>query len=362
MCIDTKTKESSEPATTVEDEQEPHELCSGIPPWHSFAFIVGLSAVVVPLLPSLEEIDSMSGKEVWTTRKFPELVSLETLAFVRLGIAGISIGLSAYLALIAKGWDVYANYKPRSKLRRVFVRLEGIGTLTPFTSWCWMVLGVGFLLRGIIALAGAKAVQAGGTVAEAAATTTTTTTPEWAEFVLGNKYLLRATLVSWELTGPFAMLVSSAITYSIWPQVKKGGKPHNLAGFRNQLQHNFNSFAALLEVTLLGGISVEFSHLSMAAAYGVVYVVFTWLMGKYYFGNKTVGPQYIYWFMDTTLEKTTTMALVALLFALTLYFAMFSFVVEMFLGSGSDDAGPPSLPANVAFLVAGVYIVCKFWD
>ena len=120
------------------------------------------------------------------------------------------------------------------------------------------------------------------------------------------------------------MLVSSAITYSIWPQVKKGGKPHNLAGFRNQLQHNFNSFAALLEVTLLGGISVEFSHLSMAAAYGVVYVVFTWLMGKYYFGNKTVG------------------------------LAMFSFVVEMFLGSGSDDAGPPSLPANIAFLVAGV--------
>ena len=197
MCIDTKTKESSEPATTVEDEQEPHELCSGIPPWHSFAFIVGLSAVVVPLLPSLEEIDSMSGKEVWTTRKFPELVSLETLAFVRLGIAGISIGLSAYLALIAKGWDVYANYKPRSKLRRVFVRLQGIGTLTPFippgAGWSWESA---FSCGGLFPLAGAKAVQAGGTVAEAAATTTTTTTPEWAEFVLGNKYLLRETLSS----------------------------------------------------------------------------------------------------------------------------------------------------------------------
>lgn len=332
-------------------EEKLPPLTTGIPPWHSFAYVATALAVTIPSLPSLEEIDTMSHPSVWTTRKFPGLVSPWGLAMVRLGIAGIALSLTLYLVLIDPGWDVYPNYKPPSKLRRVFIRLQGIGTMCPFTSWSWMILGLGFLCRGILALA-------------EVATAGEAPPPEWASSVLNNQNILRVTLILWELTGPFAILVSCVVKYVIWPEVIKGGKPHKLAGFRNQLQHNCNSIFALLEVTLLGGMSVEFTHLSLATFVCVIYISFTWIMARLYFGNKTVGPQYIYWFLDTTLEQTTTIALVALTVALMVFFVLFSVVVGMVLGSTNTEedgaSSPPSLVLNLAFLVIGTFLVCRF--
>jgi len=339
----------------IVEEKELPPLATGIPPWHAFAFLTIVLAICIPFLPSLEEIDALSQPDIWTARKFPDLISLQALAILRLSIAGIALGLTFYLAVICEGWDVFPNYKPHSKLRRVFLRLQGFGTLCPFTSWCWIILGLGFLTRGIIALAASHSEPAGDD--------DESSPPAWASSVLGNKHLLRATLVLWELTGPFAILVSSVVTYVIWPEVEKGGKPHNLAGVRNQLQHNCNTIFSLLEVTLLGGMPVEFSHLSLAATVGLLYILFTWIMAKLYFGNATtVVPQYIYWFMDTTLEQTTTIAIVVLTLALTSFFALFSVVVRTVLGGGGDESSsaPPSLVLNLAFLVVGTYLVCKF--
>jgi hypothetical protein len=349
------------PAMKYEDKAEEKQaneeqlppLTTGIPPWHSFAYVATALAMTIPSLPSLEEIDAMSHPSVWTTRKFPDLVSPWGLAVVRLGIAGVALSLTLYLVLIDPGWDVYPNYKPRSKLRKVFIRLEGIGTMCPFTSWSWMILGLGFLCRGILAIAAAATADAG----EAPP-------PEWVSSVFDNQNFLRVTLILWELTGPFAILVSCVVKYVIWPEAIKGGKPHKLAGVRNQLQHNCNSMFALLEVTLLGGMSVKFTHLSLATFVCVIYISFTWIMARLYFGNKTVGPQYIYWFLDTTLEQTTTIALVALTVALMVFFVLFSLVVGMVLGytnTGEDVASsPPSLVLNLAFLVTGTFLVCKF--
>jgi len=333
-----------------DDKEELPPLVSGIPPWHAFAFVTTLLAVAIPFLPTLEELDTLSEVSVWTTRKFPDLLSLRSLALCRLTMAGIALSLTVYLAL-GPGWQVYPNYKPKSKLRRVFIPLKGIGTLCPFTSWCWLVLGLGFLCRGMVALAAATVEAAGeeGPI------------PEWTTSILTNKILLRLTLVLWEFTGPFAILVSAVIKYVIYPEVVKGGKPHNLDGFRNQLQHNANSIFSLMEVTIMGGIPVEFSHLSMATIFGIGYISFTWIMARLYFGNAEVGPQYIYWFMDTTLEDTTTKALAALVLALTLFFAIFSVVVGTVLGgSGGGEASSPSLALNVAFLLVGSKFVCKF--
>lgn len=330
-------------------------LPNGIPPWHTLAFCALALSVSIPFLPSPEEIDGLSDAPVFAHRKFPDLVSLWTLAVVRLVIASIALGLTLWLALVDPGWDVDPNYKARSRCRRTVVRLQGIGTLCPFTSWAWMILGFGYLCRGLVALAVYYGSETGS------ATTTTTTTVPWMSFVLSNKQFLRATFVLWELTGPLAFLVSCAVKYAIWPQALRSGKPHHLAGFRNQLQHNANAIFALLEVTLLGGLSVEFSHLSMASLLGFSYLVFTWFMSVFYFGSKTVGPQYLYWFLDTTLEETTTMAVMALFFALVLFFGVFSVVIGTLLGtSGADNALPASLPLNIAVLFIGSRFACKF--
>lgn len=325
-----------------------HPIQTGIPPWHSFVFLAFLVSITIPFLPSWEELDEMSALGVWTHRTFPHLVSLEALAAIRLGIAAVALGLTFYLACIHEGWDVYPNYKPRSLLRREFIRLQGIGTMAPFTSWCWLIYGLGFLTRGILVLAvlahQQSAHRADNTVLEA--------------YILENKYLLRLTLVLWELTGPLAMLVSAVVKYVIWPQVAAGGKPHNLAGFRNQLQHNCNAIGSLLEVTFLGGMKISFSHLSMPTLLGVVYILFTWIMATKHFGNKTIGPQYIYWFMDTTLGETTTKALAALAFALALFFGIFSVAVQHFLHGGAHGDSSPA--TNLLFLVVGTRLVCKF--
>lgn len=333
---------------TTNDDGVVHPIQTGIPPWHSFVFIAFLVLCTIPFLPSWEELDEMSALTVWTHRTFPNLVSLEALAAIRLGIAAVALGLTFFLACIHEGWDVFPNYKPHSLLRREFIRLEGIGTMAPFTSWCWLIYGVGFLTRGILVVA-VLAHQ-----------------HDWADkaalevYILENKYLLRSTLILWELTGPLAMLVSAVVKYVIWPQVVAGGKPHNLAGYRNQLQHNCNAIGSLLEVTFLGGMKIAFSHLSMPTLLGVVYILFTWTMATMYFGNEKIGPQYIYWFMDTTLRETTTKALAALAFALTLFFGIFSVAVQHFLHGGAH--GDSSLATNLVFLVVGTRLVCKFKD
>lgn len=327
-----------------------HPIQSGIPPWHSVFFLTALSSICIPLLPSVEHLDARSSVETWTHRKFPDLVSLRTLAGIRLVTAFVALGSTFYLACIGDGWPVFANYKPNSKLRREFIRLQGLGTLCPFTSWAWMIFGFGFLTRGAIALAVCLLEE--GALSDSLALAVE-------QNLLRNKILLRTTLVLWELTGPLAILVSAVVKYAIWPQVIKGGKPHKLAGVRNQLQHNANSIMSLMEVTLLSGTPIAFSHLSMATVIGCAYVFLTWVTGKFYFGNAEIGPQYIYWFMDTTVGKNTTIALACLAFATTLSYGVSSFVVFAVLGDPSTETNP-SLWTSILFLLIGTRLVCRF--
>jgi hypothetical protein len=306
-------------------------VTSGIPPWHSILFVGALTGITVILLPSFESIDEVATLDQFTHRVFPDLISLRALALIRLLIASAAITLTTSL-ILGQGWLVYANYKHHSKLRReYYIRLKGFGTLCPFTSWCWAFLGLAFLFNGSIALA----VDLGK--------------EDWIV-----PWMLRTALILSELSFPFALLVSAAVKYAIWPAVLAGGKPHNLAGFRNQMQHNCNSIFALAEVMLLGGISVKFRHLSLATLVGIAYILFTWVMAVTYYGNNKVGPQYLYWFQDTTLGKTTTLALVALLIALSTFFGLFAgmgMIINIIGGT---------ILTKLALVVAVSTLVCKF--
>ncbi|VEU44306.1 unnamed protein product [Pseudo-nitzschia multistriata] len=355
---DANSMDPNKKTTSADDHKNDvvQPLPTGMPPWHSMTFLATMLSVTIPFLPSSEELDDLSTVETWTHRVYPGLVSLKGLALIRLGTAFVALGLTFYLACINEGWDVHPNYKPHTKLRRdVCVRLQGIGTLCPFTSWCWTMFGVGFLTRGLVALA-ACLVEEGGDVLGFAPDEAQRALLE--KHVLQNRALLRTTMVLWEMSAPLAMLVSCVVKYSIWPQVVKGGKPHNLAGIRNQLQHNCNSIFSLLEVTVLGGIPVVFSHLSMATFMGVVYILFTWTMATAYFGDShDKGPQYIYWFMDPTLGNASTAALAVLAFVMTFFYALFAVLTGAFL-----DATNPGIVANTLVLLLGSLAVCRFRD
>ena len=318
-------------SATMKAKQALPPLQSGMPPWHATAFVALLAAITIQNLPSLESLDEMATIDMFTKRVFPQHLSLHMLAVMRLSIAAAALSLTVWL-ILGKGWDVYANYKPQSKLRREYIQLRGLGTLCPFTSWCWCFLGLAFLCNGSIALA-----------------------VDQNRFDLIQPWMLRTALVLSELAFPFALLVSTAVKYAIWPAVLAGGKPHNLAGFRNQMQHNLNSVFALSEVALLGGINLNFAHLPLATLVGIAYILFTWIMAVVYYGDRhTKGPQYLYWFQDTTLEKTTTLAMLSLLIALTMFFGVFA-GIEMLI-----EAVGGSLPTKFTLVVAFSAFVCKF--
>jgi len=63
---------------------------------------------------------------------------------------------------------------------------------------------------------------------------------------------------------------------------------------------------------------------------GLIYVQFAWWMSnRWYPQENGSGPQFLYFFLDTTLGWTTTKALVALLFVLLLFYVVFSVIDDV---------------------------------
>ena len=89
------------------------------------------------------------------------------------------------------------------------------------------------------------------------------------------------------------------------------------------MQHNANSIFALTEMALLSGPPVILSHIFIPCFVGCVYILFTWSSCRIHGKQPDDGPQYIYWFMDTSLEKVTSVALASLVGVLCVSFGLF---------------------------------------
>jgi len=343
-----------------------YPIQSGIPPWHSIVFVVVAGIITVMYLPSSESLDDYATVDVLTNSKYPQYLPLLMLGVLRIVVGCCAIALTIYLACFVEGgWVLYPNYlQSKSKLRHVPLKLTGFGTLCPFTSMSWLLFGVGFIMRGLLGVVLHEQQQQQQQQQQQDGL------HGLLFLLLKNRTYLRITFVMWELTAPFAMLTSSIIKYAIWPMALKGGKKHNLSCFRNQLQHNSNSILSLMEVAVLGGIPVCLDHLAYAILFGCFYMIFTWCTGIYYHGNQTtIGPQYIYFFMDTTLGAITSYAILGLLIALTTCFVLFSWSIQLLdymnnnsTGEIGNGEGEDSLFINIGFVLVGTFVVCRFRD
>lgn len=192
---------------------------------------------------------------------------------------------SIFEALFANNGAVTnVRYLKGSKLKECVVHFERWGTLMWFTAQSWVLLG--FYFAGASYL-GFCAVSDHGLLAQ--------------DQKPPPQALLRAVLVAWEIAAPNAMLVSTIITYVIWPEVlTKGGpaltevlkKPTVLA------QHNLNSVFVFANLALTA-TPVVAAHAPIIPLFGLAYVVlFTWLPAPY------VAPQhgatYLYFFFGTS--------------------------------------------------------------
>ncbi|OEU14924.1 hypothetical protein FRACYDRAFT_241482 [Fragilariopsis cylindrus CCMP1102] len=369
-----------------------NKIQSGIPPWHTIILLLIILILLIGNLPTTQSLDDYATLQIITKTKFPLYLSMKGLGYLRLLIGGIALSLTLHLCLLKDGWELMPNYLPKyTKLQHVKLRLQGFGTLCPFTSISWFILGIGFVLRGLLCL-----IYVNYHVSEDNGLILNYILQE------NNSWLLRITFILWELTGPYAVLTSSVVKYVIWPAALRSqqiqsnsnsnspnnSRKHNLAGYRNQLQHNWNSIFSLLEVTVFGGIPVCLYHITIPILVGCLYMILTWLLGIYYhfgYNNKTnskdtkktsVGPQYIYFFMDTSMGILTTYCMVGLLFAMMTIYLFFSVIIQILdtgggsgggsgsgSGSGSgDNDTEDSLIVNIIFLIIGILVVCRFRD
>jgi hypothetical protein len=117
----------------IEGEEQFKVLASAPPPWHSVLLVFTFVVIFMWRLPNIALIDEIADREV--IAKSLSGLSSRQIAAVRLVFACIIWGTSIS-CLISNGWDVTPPYVQRSKLKRNSVlRLNGIKTLWPFTSW-----------------------------------------------------------------------------------------------------------------------------------------------------------------------------------------------------------------------------------
>jgi hypothetical protein len=169
------------------------------------------------------------------------------------------------------------------------------------------------------------------------------------------QYLLRAALIMYETAAPSTLLVSAVIRYAIWPNIlRRGNSTKEISRLRTLIWHNANVVMALSETALWGGIPVKLGHVAVSPMYGFLYIVCAWSLQ--HFWRPDVGPQFIYFFLDTTLGKTTTYALLTLLAVLMTFYGIFAVahIILEWMGGG--------VLTHLLFVVVLSSFVCRFRD
>lgn len=239
-----------------------------------------------------------------------------------------------YSAVYKNRWEQATSYLPQSKLQRgVFIQMRGYRTQLPFTSWAWNLLGLSFALNAIISLTFAYGYSS----------------------LITSPTLLRVALLTFETAAPTTLLVACVVRYAIWPRVlQAGGDTAQLKGFQAIVMHNVNVMLALVEVSLLGGIPVRFSHFPVAPLFGIIYILFTWFMIPRWIPG---SAQFIYFFFDTTLHmKFMVISLLSLLLILLTFYGLFGAFDQVL----THLQGGPLVHAFAVVLLSSV--VCRFRD
>mmetsp|Transcript_38512 Transcript_38512/g.78555 ORF Transcript_38512/g.78555 Transcript_38512/m.78555 type:complete len:325 (-) Transcript_38512:470-1444(-) len=314
---------------------------SAPPPIHAVATLVSMSALTAGFFPSLETIDEVATIDTFTRSVLPSgtlASSPAALGCIRIAFAAAIFTLSAVRIGNPDGYQiVIPKYHPGSKLRPPAsgkIPLRGIWTHATFTYWSWLILGFHFLLSGVIALAASR---------------------DAAEDLIGP-LTLRLALLTYEISAPTAFLVSSVVKYALWPNALRMGGTKAAGVFATKyalMVHNANVAFVLAEACLLGGIPVEISHIAVAPVVGIAYVLFSWIMsGRWSPGD---GPQFVYFFFDTTREGWYASAVqIVLLAVLMAFYGMFSFADEVLAHLGEN------VPVRFLVMFASSLLVCRF--
>ena len=310
------------------------------PPIHTLLVFIVAMLLCIWALPTVENIDEFASIDTFSTSIFKEgLFDLSPLAlgFTRMIFAIICMIIT--MVKMSRGAKLKLTYLPGSQLPKGTIELKGLRTQGFFTSFAWNILGFYFFLSGSIPLLVAYGRE---------------------DVLHAHPWLLRSALVAFEIAAPCAMLTSFVVTYALWPRAYKTHGTSGTVSFRSipgLFQHNANCLMVLLEVCLLGGVPVTISHAALAPLFAGFYQLFVWFMANYWVPKH--GPVYLYFFLDTTLGKRTSIFIVVLLFVMLFFFSSFA-LLEIAV-TKIEEGNHGALP-NVAFVVLISSVLMKFRD
>ena len=155
------------------------------------------------------------------------------------------------------------------------------------------------------------------------------------------------------------MMLTADYERAIWPGILRlpDGNTAELRSARNRMMHNMNAVFALSEACLLSGLPVRWSDAALAPLWGVAYVLFSWAMTHRWNDVRQHGPQFIYFFFDTTLPGyMVTKALLLLLFVQMVFYGLFCSASALLTWL---DGG---VATHVLFVVVAASMVMRFRD
>jgi len=313
---------------------------NGAPPLHSVILIGVVVALCISTIPNmLATIDGVATIEQCTSPLFPQLMTRKELGCIRCAFALLVffVSLKRYFEVSV----IEVSYLKNTKLKRAPIDLGGLKTQAPFTSWSWNLLGLTFAHNGLLTL-----------YIDHCAKNGTLSNIQDSFFLTLS---LRASIILFETAAPTTMLIAAVVRYGIWEQAKKNAGSHNLKKTTIILQHNANVVMALTEVGLLGGLPVRFSDTAVAALWGVIYVIWAWAMRFSWLPSG--DPQFLYFFLDTTLPGyTPSICLLILITILLVFYTLFVFVDDIMILFGGGPA------VHTVVILATSSIVCRFRD
>lgn len=281
---------------------QPTKTMTAHPPNEAVCIHIFIASLCLSYLPTmLSSIDNDATIEALTTPKFEGFISMQLLGLIRLAFATMMFAITFQRILFGKGCGVTTPYSKQTKLKAKFISLDGIRSQGMFTSWCWNALSLSFAINGTLTLHSASS-----------------SLPFEEQHY--SKHLLRIALLLHEISVPLSMLVSFCVKYVLWPNaIRKGTTTEPFTNLRSLLQHNANVIASLLEVCILGRIPIRSMDVFIVPMYGLLYILYTWFMTHKWLTSSE--PQFVYFFLDTTLPpKTVVSVMVCLLVALIVFF------------------------------------------
>lgn len=342
-----KKAKKANPPTTMDKakkkETPPLVLEKAPVPLHSQVLVALMLASFLYLFPRTESIDEVATVETFTNVLFPEYTNLHTIIGFRLLFSYLILYDCVYTIFFGS-WNQDTDYAPESKLKSISIPFRGILlqpdrsisrgllTMSSFTMISWLLLGITFFLAGMIPIFHLTGYEI-------------------------SNWFLRISLLLFECAAPTTLLVSVVVRYALWPMAMENGSANTeiLQNPVTLMEHNGNLVMALSEVALLGGLPVRMQDFAVAPLFGILYVFFSWfMMDKWAPANN--GPQFCYFFFDTTLGWFSSLALLALLTVLALFYATFA-AVDYFISEYSSG-----ILSHVAAILAILAVSCRFSD